>query len=119
MNIVEILGTEYQLIKKRYEEEPYFKKRNINGYVDYYAKQIVYCDMKTYPGWEEEPETDCMDEQKQTLRHEIVHAFLDESGLSYSSLKTNDAWAQNEEMVDWFAMQGKKIHKAWIEADAI
>lgn len=57
--------------------------------------------------------------QKQTLRHEIVHAFFDESGLASSSLGIDGPWAKNEEMVDWFALQGPKIYKAWQEAGAI
>lgn len=41
--------------------------------------------------------------RKQT-RHEIIHAFLYESGLSF-----NSNWAVNEEMVDWIAIQLPKI----------
>ena len=55
---------------------------------------------------------------KTTLRHEIVHAFLGESGLSANSNET-DAWARNEEMVDWIAIQGPKIWKAWKEVGAV
>jgi hypothetical protein len=54
---------------------------------------------------------------RRVVRHEIVHAFLMESGLDESS-NPADAWATNEEMVDWFARQGPKIYKAWKEADA-
>lgn len=39
-----------------------------------------------------------------TLRHEIVYAFLHESGLS-----SNSEWAMNEEIVDWIALQLPKI----------
>lgn len=55
---------------------------------------------------------------KQVLRHEIVHAFLFESGLSANSSNAT-SWASCEEMVDWFAIQGPKILKAWQEADAL
>lgn len=37
-------------------------------------------------------------------RHEIIHAFLEESGLA-----DNSEWARNEEMIDWFAIQLPKI----------
>lgn len=43
------------------------------------------------------------------LRHEIMHAFLNESGLSDSSNRFDGAWAKNEEMVDWLAIQSPKI----------
>ena len=42
------------------------------------------------------------------LRHEIIHAYLEESGLASSS-NMSSAWAQNEEMVDWLAIQSPKI----------
>lgn len=65
--------------------------------------------------WPSKPVVDLI---KEILRHEIVHAFLHESELWDSS---NDAaaWAVNEEMVDWFAIQGPKIYKAWKEAGAL
>lgn len=44
----------------------------------------------------------------ETMRHEVIHAFLDQSGLGGNSMPT-DAWACNEEMVDWFAIQWPKI----------
>ena len=51
---------------------------------------------------------------KQTIRHEIIHAFLQESGLDNCSHATT-AWATNEEMVDWIAAQGPKLFKVWKE----
>ena len=49
---------------------------------------------------------------KQTIRHEIIHAFFYESGLDNCS-DASGPWAINEEMVDWFAIQGPKIFKLW------
>jgi len=34
-------------------------------------------------------------------------------------MSSNGAWARNEEMIDWFALQGPKILKAWQEAGAL
>lgn len=42
--------------------------------------------------------------QIKELYHEIIHAFLFESGLH-----SNSEWAENEEMIDWFALQFDKI----------
>lgn len=114
-----VLGTEYVIIVKKYDEDEVFSRRSINGYCDDMTKQIVVCDMTTYKGWEHEPHETAAAVQKETLRHEIVHAFLSESGLSYSSSAVDGPWAKNEEMVDWFAMQGQKIYKAWQEAGAL
>lgn len=115
---VNILGTEYIVITKKYDDDEVFKREEASGYCGYTEKEIVLCEMDTYPGWEHETEASRCNQMKATLRHEIVHAFLGESGLSMNSNET-DAWARNEEMVDWFALQGPKIYKAWQEADAI
>lgn len=114
-----ILGAEYTVTIKKYDEEPAFERRGIDGYCDYLTHQIVICDMSTHKGWEHEEKETCIAAQKETLRHEIVHAFLAESGLDCSSHIPDCAWARNEEMIDWFAMQGTKIYKAWKEADCI
>lgn len=53
--------------------------------------------------------------QKKVLRHEIVHAFLYERGLWQNSYGSK-CWAQNEEMVDWIAIQEPKLNRAFKEA---
>lgn len=116
---VNILGTPYKVLVKKYADEEAFERRSICGYCDDYAKEIVVCDMRTYKGWENEPERTAVPAQKETLRHEIVHAFLSESGLADSANEVAVAWAKNEEMVDWIARQGLKICKAWTEAGAV
>lgn len=117
--IVNILGTDYEIIKKRYDEDPEFKSRSIDGYCDALMHQIVLCDLTTYPGWENESSVRVILAEKQTKRHEIVHAFFNESGLQESTFKVDGAWARNEEMVDWLALQGPKIYDAWRAAGAI
>lgn len=47
---------------------------------------------------------------KKQTRHEIIHAFLYESGLSF-----NSDWAVNEELVDWIAIQFPKIAEVYEE----
>ena len=115
---INVLGTEYTITVKKYAEDEYFKRANCNGYCSGASKEIVLCDMTTYPEWENETQ-DVLDIQmKETLRHEIIHAFFNESGLACNSNQI-DAWARNEEMVDWIALQGPKIYKAWQEAGAV
>ena len=116
---VNILGTDYALTVKKYDEDEAFERRSICGYCDNWTKQIVVCDMTTYKGWEHEPAETAAEAQKETLRHEITHAFFDESGLGDSSGVVDRPWAKNEEMVDWVALQGPKIWKAWQEAGAV
>ena len=116
---VNILGTSYEIVVKKYDEEEAFDRRSIAGFCDGYAKEIVVCDMHTYKGWENEAEKTVAAAQKQTIRHEIVHAFFDESGLMDSSSMVDCPWSKNEEMVDWIANQGMKIYKAWQDANAL
>lgn len=119
VDFIEILGEKYKIIIKKYEEDEAFERRSIDGYCDAYKKEIVICDMNTYKGWEHEAQETKTICQKSILRHEIVHAFLSESGLSDNSAPFDCGWAKNEEMVDWFALQGEKIYKAWKQADCI
>lgn len=116
---VNILGTDYKIIIKKYDEDELFKKNGWDGYCNEILKEIVVCDMSTYPGFEKGAKEEIDLTQKQILRHEIVHAFFDESGLSCNSLQYSGGWAKNEEMVDWFAIQGEKIYKAWESVNAI
>ena len=71
---------------------------------------------ETYGSNPEKPgsKRDLSIQSKKVVRHEIVHAFLTESGLAENSF-----WAQNEELVDWIAIQGPKLIKAWQEAGAL
>ena len=119
LKTVHILGTRYLITMKDYDDEEAFERRSICGYCDAYTKEIVVCDMHTYDGWEHEAKKTILQAQKQTLRHEIVHAFFEESGLSDSANSFDGPWAKNEELVDWIANQGAKIHAAWAEADAL
>ena len=116
---ISILGTKYIIEVKKYTEDEAFERLSIDGYCDGHIKKIVLCDMCTYKGWEHEPPETIEIAQKQTLRHEIVHAFFNESGLASSALGIDGSWAKNEEMVDWFALQGPKIYNAWQEAGAL
>ena len=116
---VNILGTEYTILIKKYDEEEAFDRRSIAGYCDGYTKQIVICDMHTYKGWENESEQTIQASQKLTLRHEIVHAFYNESGLMDSTFAYEGGWSKNEEMVDWLAIQIPKIYKAYQEAGCL
>lgn len=82
---VDILGTQYNLHISQYKDDEYFVRTQSSGYTDEYEKKIVLCDMKTVPEWEKEPEPKIEQCERRTLRHEIIHAFLSESGLSGGS----------------------------------
>jgi hypothetical protein len=115
MQTVNILGTQYTIDKNTYEEEPCLKENHWNGYCDMYSKRIVLLDLDKTDTWDKEDrktKDECM---KSSLRHEIVHAFLSESGLDTNAGVYEKAWTRNEEMVDWIAIQFPKIHKVYAE----
>lgn len=110
MKVVNVLGTQYTIEELSVAECPLLE--TCDGFCDWTTKKIVV---------EREAEGTLGDMEcyiKKVLKHEIVHAFLFESGLSECS-NGSDSWARNEEMVDWFARQGEKIHDAWREAGAL
>lgn len=105
-----ILGTRYSVnIVHRSKDK---LLADMDGYCDDSTKQITIADVTA----EDEPDSkrDLEEVKRKILRHEIVHAFLCESGLA-----ENSEWAQNKELVDWIAIQGLKIYKAWQEAGAV
>ena len=116
---VNILGTEYTIQIKKYDEDEDFEKRGLCGYCNAYKKIIVIGDLSTFKGWENEEKEIIERYQKETARHEITHAFFNESGLQDSALTFEGAWAKNEEMVDWFAIQSPKIFKAFKEVGCL
>lgn len=117
--IVSILGERYVVELTSYQEDNWFEKYHISGYCCGLSKRIVVCDPNTNPNWIDEADSTKKAELKATIRHEIVHAFLHESGLTEASIIYDKPWATNEEMVEWFALQGPKIYRAWKEADAL
>ena len=56
---------------------------------------------------------------RETLRHELIHAFLSESGLGSCSLRYDYGWSQNEEMVDWLAVMAPRIFEKFKELNCI
>lgn len=103
---VDVLGIEYKvLVNQNRKDYPILEEAD--GFTDFTTKKIIIEEFKKGPrNWED------MDTYfKQVLRHEIVHAFLHESGLD-----SNTDWARNEEIVDWIAIQFPKLKKAFKEA---
>lgn len=108
---VNILGSEWSV--KFGNEEEYPNLAEMDGYTGLSTREIVVDDMKTSQG-QIGAKADLESYQKQVVRHEIIHAFLLESGLDSNS-NSADSWAVNEEMVDWFAIQSPKIFKVFDE----
>lgn len=115
---INVLGTNYSIEKRDYNECEEFEKYNWAGFCEEYNKRIVVGNIKTFPDMANESEKVCAKVEKHNLRHEIIHAFLNESGLSSCSMH-HDAWAKNEEMVDWLAIQLPKIYQVFKALDLL
>ena len=109
---VMVLGTEYRIRLRTREEDEELK--DCDGYCREHMKLISVRDYTKDTG-----DTSCEEERqnivKRCLRHDLVHAFLFESGLGWDS-ECAEHWAVHEEMVDWFARMEPKIHAAYLEA---
>nr|DAG53482.1 MAG TPA: hypothetical protein [Caudoviricetes sp.] len=110
---INILGSEWSVKFGNEKEYPNLEK--MDGYSDSSVREIVVCDMKSSQG-QAGAKADLERYQKQVVRHEVIHAFLAESGLDSSSGAVK-SWATNEEMVDWFAIQSPKIFKLFSELE--
>lgn len=112
---VRVLGTEYEIIsiaETNDNLEKYPLLKDSSGYTDITTKQIYILKYKQ----SEDTFTNLDVLYKKTLRHELVHAFLYESGLFNNS---KDDWARNEEIVDWIAMQFEKLLATFKKVGAI
>ena len=105
---VAVLGTTYTIEFKDKKDDP--KLAQCAGYCDPSIRSIVV----------ENAEDDVMNMKdmdkvnKRIVRHEMIHAFMFESGLGADS-----EWAHNEEMVDWIAQQFPKMLDAFKAANAM
>ena len=116
---VNILGTEYRIETHKISEDETMKNNQWNGYCDEEQKLIVVADMTEKQYVDIDSAEGREQYRKKTLRHEITHAFLNESGLSDSASIPACAWAKHEEMVDWFAIQSPKIFKVFQELNIL
>lgn len=111
MKKVNILGTEYTILFDVPETEmPEYS----DGCMDQTIKTIKIAKIET----DQDSVKDLEEYKKKVLRHEIVHAFLYESGL-WSNSSCKSAWAQDEELTDWIAIQFPKMLKAFEEAECL
>ncbi len=103
---VNVLGTQYTIKISNKIDDPALEQ--CDGYCDDTTKMCVIDTMNC---------ADVMAKQnmqsykEKTIRHELIHAFLSESGLSTNS------WAANEEIVDWIAVQFPKMKIAFEQVE--
>ena len=110
---VMVLGTKYKIFYETKESNP--KMEGSKGYTELCAKEI-HIDRSWFEGPKDDPNPelilkDLHLEGMKVLRHELVHAFILESGLCECC-----AWAENEELVDWIARQFPKMAECFEKA---
>lgn len=105
MKQINVLGTTYTVKNDSEINDP--KLKECDGYCDDTLKLCVVADL--IPDTMSKGNLD--EYQKKVTRHEIIHAFLFESGLAEMSA--------DETFVDWIAAQFPKLHQAFHEADAL
>lgn len=99
---IDVLGTEYVVKFKELNDE------DIDGFCDNTQKLIVIrSDNENKVG-------DFKYLQKKQLRHEIIHAFMSESGLQ-CNWQHIEQFGHDETTVDWFAIQSPKIFRVFAE----
>ena len=104
---VDVLGTIYTIIKSDKTKD--VKLEGLDGYCDSSVNKIVIDTFKT----NDSSKADLNRYEKEVIRHELIHAFLNESGLGGCS------WGSEDEIVDWIAIQFPKMLKAFEELNAI
>lgn len=111
--VVDVLGTEYSIYMNVLPSEDE-ELEQCDGYHDKTSKRIVVVG-KT-------PDSNLSDfsvYSKMVLRHEIVHAFLHESGIDGHCTWDVEGQEHPEMMCSWLGIQMPKIVKALQEVDAL
>lgn len=109
MKKVKVLGEYYSVVESTVEKDAALEGKD--GYCDTSIKLCVIDEMNDNDA---DVKKDLSVYKKAVIRHELIHAFLYESGLDYCTY-----WAKDEAIVDWIALQFPKLLQAFKEADAM
>lgn len=108
MQYVNVLGVMYTIKETNRVDDPALEE--CDGYCD---DTVKVCVIDTMNAMDALSKKDMTAYKQKVIRHELIHAFLSESGL------TENSWASNEEIVDWIAAQFPKMVTAFNTADAL
>ncbi len=110
---VNILGSEYSIyVGVMPDDDPFLE--DCDGYFDKTVKRLVV--VGKLPDSEL---ADWSEYNKQNLRHEIIHAFMHESGIDGNCKFDVPGESHPEHLVAWLSIQFPKILKAFREAGAL
>lgn len=105
MKKVNVLGTEYTI-----KNDDSIVSQGVDGLCKSYNKEITIRSKDNMLCPDDSEEIKEL-RYKEVLRHELIHAFFDESGL--------DDYSNNEQLVEWIASQFPKMMKAFKETDCL
>ncbi|HCI84683.1 MAG TPA: hypothetical protein DHV79_08920, partial [Lachnospiraceae bacterium] len=105
---ITVLGREWEVLVIKPEEDE--RLNDCDGFTDWTALQIVIGDRR-----EESTLEYPLGYLFKVMRHEIVHAFMFESGLAENWEHEN---GQDEMLVDWIAIQIHKIEEVCNDAES-
>ena len=109
--IVSILGTPYTVLFDVPEEE---LPEGADGCMDQSIRVIKIGKF--------EPSRDSLknlnEYKNKVLKHEVIHAFLYESGM-WNNSGSCEAWGMDETITDWIAIQFPKILEVFKELDCL
>ena len=109
MKTVNVLGTQYEIMFRGKGEDARLDASG-DGYCD---TSIKVCVVDKMDDADPMNKSNLHEYRKSVIRHELVHAFLYESGIDGCA-----DW-MSEEMVDWIAIQFPKMERVFREADAL
>lgn len=102
---IKVLGTEYEILVETANDNS--KLEDANGLCEFWSKRLIIDIAKPERTTYENLEAF----NKKVLRHEIVHAFLGESGLK--------EYMGDEVLVDWIAVQFPKMLDVFKQLDIL
>lgn len=106
MKHITILGANYEIIESKDECD----KSNADGLCNYYNKKIYVRPISDTFVNDQTATDECRQNRyNEVMRHEIIHAFLDECGL--------DNYSKDEELVSVLAMQFYKLYEIFNKLD--
>lgn len=98
---ISILGVDYDFGFGKLKDDR-------DGEINRYTKEITIRPLNEFEGDGAQEQTYL---QNHTIRHEIVHAYLDESGLR--------AYSDDETLVDWIATMIERMYETMAEVRAV
>ena len=103
---INILGTDYEVKLLSEEEYPKLKTADASGLAELYNKELIIDKSLSVPIHEKEElrHANLNEYTKRVIRHEVVHAYFHEAGLS--------DYCQDEVLVEWIAQMIPKLSES-------